>query len=39
MSIIDSDVTPELAKETIENKKVYGILRASDEIKRIILNN
>jgi len=36
MLVITNDVTPELAAETIESAKVYGIIRASEEIKKII---
>lgn len=39
MLIIDNDVTPELAGETIKSVKVYGIIRASDEVKKVILSN
>lgn len=38
MLIIDNDVTPELAEETIKSVKVYGIIRASDEVKKVILS-
>lgn len=37
MLIIDNDVTVELARETIKNVKVYGIIRATDEVKKVIL--
>lgn len=36
--IIAKDVTPELAKETIKSVKVYGIIRASDQVKKVILS-
>lgn len=35
--IIDKEITPKLARETIQYLKVYGMLRASQEIKEIIL--
>lgn len=34
--VITKDVTPELAKETIESVKVHGIIRASAEVKKAI---
>ena len=39
MLIIDNDVTPELAGKTINSVKVYGIIRASDEVKKVISSN
>lgn len=38
MLIIGNDVSSELAKKTIKSVKVYGIIRASDEVKKAILN-
>ncbi len=37
MLIIDNDVTPKLAGETIKSVKVYGIIRASDEVKKLLV--
>ena len=33
---IASDVTPELARATIQSLKVYGVLRASREVKKAL---
>ncbi len=37
--IIDNDVTVELFKETFEAAKVYGIVNAPGEIKKLIVRN
>lgn len=37
MLVIAADVTPELAADTIGSVKVYGIVKASDEVKKVIL--
>lgn len=37
MLIIANDVTPELALETIGSVKVYGIIKASAEVKKVLL--
>lgn len=36
MLVITNDITPELAAETIESVKVYGVIRASAEVKKVI---
>jgi len=36
MLIIDKDVPAELVKETFSKIKVYGIIKASDEVKKVI---
>ena len=36
MAIIMDDVTPELAQETIRSMRIYGVLRASKEIKEVL---
>jgi Arc/MetJ-type ribon-helix-helix transcriptional regulator len=36
--IIFDDVTAELAKETIERVKVYGVIRAPEQVKSILKN-
>lgn len=38
MLIIEKDVTAELIKETFEKVKVYGIIKANEEVKRILLS-
>lgn len=38
MLSIANDVSPELVKETFEKVKVYGIIKASNEIKEILNN-
>ncbi len=37
MLVITNDVTPELAAETLDCVKVYGIIRAPEEVKKVIL--
>ena len=37
MLVILNDVTPELARDTIDSVKVYGIIKASDEVKKVIM--
>lgn len=34
--IISNDVTAELAQEAIEKVKVYGAIRASDDVKKVL---
>ncbi|MDF2989251.1 MAG: hypothetical protein K0R50_4761 [Eubacterium sp.] len=36
MLLIDKDVPAELVKETFKKVKVYGIIKASDEVKKVI---
>ena len=36
--IIDVDVTTQLVKETIKSVKVYGKIRATEEIKKVLSN-
>lgn len=36
--IIDADVTAQLVKETIKSVKVYGKIRATEEIKKVLSN-
>jgi hypothetical protein len=36
MLSIANDVSPELVRETFEKVKVYGIIKASSEIKEIL---
>ncbi|WP_420630934.1 CopG family transcriptional regulator [Candidatus Leptofilum sp.] len=36
--IIESDVSVELALDTIESIKVYGVLKASDKVKNALLS-
>lgn len=36
MLIIDSDVTPELAIETIDSINIWGVLRANEAVKRTL---
>lgn len=36
--IIDDNVTMQLIKETIKSVKVYGKIRATEEIKKVLLN-
>lgn len=36
MLSIGKNVSPELIEQTIESVKVYGIIKASDEVKRVI---
>lgn len=38
MLVITNDVTPELARETLDFVQVYGIIRASEEVKKVILS-
>lgn len=33
---VDRNITPELADETIESLRVYGVLSASDEVKKAL---
>lgn len=37
--VIAKDVSPDLANETIGNVKVHGIVRASSEVKKMILKH
>ena len=37
MLIIDKDVTPELAAETFQSVKVFGIIKASEAVKQVLL--
>jgi Arc/MetJ-type ribon-helix-helix transcriptional regulator len=34
--IIDKNVPPELVEQTVQSVKVYGIIRASDEVKQVV---
>ncbi len=36
MLSISKNVSPELIEQTIESVKVYGIIKASDEVKRVL---
>lgn len=38
MLIIEKEVTPELAAETFQSVKVFGIIKASDAVKQVLLN-
>lgn len=38
MAIIGNDVTPELARATIESVQVFGVLRAPEAVKKVLAN-
>jgi hypothetical protein len=36
MLVIDKKASPELVEQTFGTVKVYGIIKASDEVKRVL---
>lgn len=38
MLIVDKEVSPELVRETLQKVKVFGIIKASDDVKKILLS-
>ncbi len=38
MLVVEEDVSPELAMDTIESAKVYGAILASNEVRKVIIS-